>query len=341
MLNHFGKRFRKAEKFMQAIQVDTTQTGRPLVWQATADPTFGPDEVLVDVKTTALNRADLAQRAGHYPPPPGASDIIGLEMAGQIAEIGANVRNWKVGDRVCALLPGGGYAERVTVPQEMLMPIPSGWSYEQAGAMPEVYLTAFVNLYMEANVQPGETVLVHGGASGVGTAAIQLLKASGNPVLVTAGSADKCAACANLGADLAINYREEDFAEKVGAFTNGVGVDVILDMVGADYLARNLSLLKLKGRMVFIALLSGSQAPIDLGLLQRKRLRLIGSLLRSRALAEKIEIKEKFMTRFWPLLEAGKIQPVIDSVYPIAQANEAQQRMAENRNIGKIVLQVR
>jgi putative PIG3 family NAD(P)H quinone oxidoreductase len=341
MLNHFGKRFKKTEKPMKAIQVDPTQTGRPLVWQATADPTFGPDEVLVDVQTTALNRADLAQRAGHYPPPPGASDIIGLEMAGQIAEIGANVRNWKVGDRVCALLPGGGYAERVTVPQEMLMPIPSGWSYEQAGAMPEVYLTAFVNLYMEANVQPGETVLVHGGASGVGTAAIQLLKASGNPVLVTAGSADKCAACVNLGADLAINYREEDFAEKARAFTNGAGVDVILDMVGADYLARNLNLLKLKGRMVFIALLSGSQAPIDLGLLQRKRLRLIGSLLRSRALGEKIEIKEKFMTRFWPLLEAGKIQPVIDSVYPITQANEAQQRMAENRNIGKIVLQVR
>ncbi|MFN8495079.1 MAG: NAD(P)H-quinone oxidoreductase [Caldilineaceae bacterium] len=326
---------------MKAIQVDTTQTGRPLVWQETADPTFGPDEVLVDVQTTALNRADLAQRAGHYPPPPGASDIIGLEMAGQIAEIGANVRNWKVGDRVCALLPGGGYAERVTVPQEMLMPIPSGWNYEQAGAMPEVYLTAFVNLYMEANLQPGETVLVHGGASGVGTAAIQLLKASGNPVFVTAGSADKCAACVSLGADLAINYREEDFAEKVRSFTNGAGVDVILDMVGADYLARNLSLLKLKGRMVFIALLSGSQAPIDLGLVQRKRLRLIGSLLRSRALAEKIEIKEKFMARFWPLLEAGQIQPVIDSVYPITQANEAQQRMAENRNIGKIVLQVR
>ncbi|CAN5653578.1 NAD(P)H-quinone oxidoreductase [soil metagenome] len=326
---------------MKAIQVDTTQTDRPLVWQETADPVCGPEEVLVDIHTAALNRADLAQRAGNYPPPPGASEVIGMEMAGQIVQVGEKVSGWRVGDRVCALLPGGGYAERVTVPYQMLMPIPDGWSYEQAGALPEVYLTAFVNLYIEANLQPGETALIHGGASGVGTAAIQLLKATGNPIFVTAGSADKCAACAKLGADLAINYKQEDFAEKVRSFTNGAGVDVILDIVGADYMARNLSLLKLKGRIVFIALLGGSQAQVDLAQLQRRRARLIGSLLRSRSLAEKIAIKEQFMARFGSLLEDGTLQPVIDSVYPIAQANEAHKRMAGNHNIGKIVLQIK
>ncbi|MCL4861207.1 MAG: NAD(P)H-quinone oxidoreductase [Caldilineaceae bacterium] len=325
---------------MNAIHVDATKEGRPLVWQATPDPSIGPDEVLVDIHATALNRADLMQRAGNYPPPPGAPDILGLEMAGVIRQVGADVRGWQVGDRVCALLPGGGYAEQAAAPQAMLMPLPQGWSFEQAGAMPEVFLTAYVNLYMEANLQPGETVLMHGGASGVGTAAIQLLRATGNPVIVTAGGADKCAACSELGADLAINYKEEDFVARVKAFTGGAGVDVILDMVGADYLERNLSLLKLKGRLVFISTLSGGQTQINLGALMGRRLRLIGSVLRSRSLDEKVAIKERFMAQFWPRLEEGSIQPVIDSVYPITQANEAQQRMAENLNIGKIVLQV-
>lgn len=326
---------------MKAIQVDTTQAGRPLVWQETADPAFGPDEVLVDIYATALNRADLMQRAGNYPPPPGAPDIIGLEMAGVIAQSGVNVQGWQVGDRVCALLPGGGYAEKVAVPQQMLMPIPTGWTFTMAAGLPEVYLTAFVNLYMEAALQPGETVLVHGGASGVGTAAIQLLKASGNPVIVTAGSAEKCAACLAVGADRAINYREADFVEQTHAFTGGKGVDVIMDMVGADYLARNLALLNLKGRLVFISTLSGTKSEIDLRQLMGKRLRLIGSVLRSRSLAEKITIKENFMTRFWPLVENGPIQPVIDAVYPITQVDAAHQQMAENRNIGKLILQVR
>jgi putative PIG3 family NAD(P)H quinone oxidoreductase len=262
-------------------------------------------------------------------------------MAGVIAQTGANVQGWQVGDRVCALLPGGGYAEKVAVPQSILMPIPAGWDFTTAAGLPEVYLTAFVNLYMEAGLQPDETVLVHGGASGVGTAAIQLLKASGNPVIITAGSADKCAACTALGADLAINYRAEDFVERVRTFTNGQGVDVIMDMVGADYLAKNLSLLKLKGRLVFISTLSGTKTEIDLRHLMGKRLRLIGSVLRSRALAEKVAIKENFMAKFWSLVEVWTVKPVIDAIYPIAQANAAHQQMAENRNIGKIILQVR
>jgi putative PIG3 family NAD(P)H quinone oxidoreductase len=326
---------------MNAIHVDTTQLDRALVWRAAPDPGFGPDDVLVDIHASALNRADLMQRAGNYPPPPGAPDILGLEMAGVISAVGANVREWRVGDRVCALLPGGGYAEKVAVPQAMLMPIPHEWTFEQAAAMPEVFLTAFVNLFMEADLQAGEVVLVHGGASGVGTAAIQLLQASGNPVIVTASSPEKCAACLELGASLAINYKSEDFVEKAREFTGGAGVDVILDMVGAAYLQRNLSLLRLKGRLVFISMLSGGQTEINLGALMGRRLRLIGSVLRSRSLEEKVEIKERFMDLFWSQLEEGTIQPVIDAVYPVAEANDAHQRMAENRNIGKIVLTVR
>jgi putative PIG3 family NAD(P)H quinone oxidoreductase len=326
---------------MKAIVIQSDRARRPLVWQDVPDPDFGPDEVLVDIQATALNRADLMQRAGHYPPPPGASDILGLEMAGRIAAIGAEVSNWQVGDRVCALLPGGGYAEQVNVPQQMLISIPDDWSYEQAAAIPEVFLTAFVNLFMEAGVQPGESVLIHGGTSGVGTAGIQLLRAAGNPVFVTAGTEEKTTRGVELGAELAINYKQEDFAERILAHTNNEGVDVILDMVGADYLERNLRLLKLRGRLVFISTLSGSHTDIDLRYLMGRRLRLIGSVLRSRSLAEKIEIKARFVTQFWPGLVAGAIQPIIDSVYPIEQANEAHQYMAENKNIGKIVLQVR
>lgn len=326
---------------MYAIAVQEDHPDRPLIWQESADPVIGPDEVRVAVHAAALNRADLAQRAGNYPPPPGASDILGLEMAGTVAEVGANVTHWQAGDLVCALLSGGGYAEAAAVPQALLMPIPTGWSFEEAAALPEVYLTAFVNLFMEAALQPDESVLVHGGASGVGTAAIQLLHHAGHPVFVTAGTSDKVERCRALGADLAINYREEDFAAAVRRHTGGAGVDVILDMVGGDYYARNIELLKVKGRMVFISTLGGSQASLDIGRLMRKRLRLIGSVLRARSLAEKTEIKQRFMERFWPAVESGAIRPVIDHVYPIHEANAAHAAMAANRNIGKIVLKVR
>jgi putative PIG3 family NAD(P)H quinone oxidoreductase len=310
-----------------------------LSWQEIPAPAYSAEEVLVDVHATALNRADLMQRAGHYPPPSGASDILGLEVAGQIAALGDSVTGWQVGDRACALLAGGGYAEQVSVPAPLLMPIPDAWSYEKAAAVPEVFLTAFLNLFMEASLRAGETVLIHGGASGVGTAGIQLAKMAGCHVLSTAGTNEKTARCLELGAELAINYKNEDFAERIQAHT--AGVDVILDIVGAAYLERNLKLLKLGGRLILISALSGGKAQLNLGALLGRRLRLIGSVLRSRSLTEKIEIKQKFMERFWPLLLTGAIQPVIDSIYPIEQVEEAHQRMAKNHNIGKIILRVR
>lgn len=281
------------------------------------------------------------QRAGNYPPPLGAPDILGLDMAGRIIQKGANVTGWKVGDRVCALLAGGGYAEQVAVPYRMLMPIPDHWSYEQAAAVPEVFLTAFINLFMEAGLREGESVLIHGGASGVGTAAIQLGRMAGCRVFATAGTQKKIERCMKLGAELAVNYNDQDFFERICAQTNSKGVDVILDIVGADYIDRNIRLLKPKGRLVVISTLSGSEVELDLRLLMKDRLRLIGSVLRPRPLPEKVEGKERFITQFWPLMLDGTIRPIIDSVYPIEQVEQAHQRMAENKNIGKIILKIR
>jgi putative PIG3 family NAD(P)H quinone oxidoreductase len=326
---------------MYAIHVQSDQPDRPLVWQECPDPTYGADDVLVDIHATALNRADLLQRAGNYALPPGAPDILGLEMAGVIAAVGSHVRNWHVGDRVCALLLGGGYAEKTAVHYSQLMPIPPEWSFGEAASLPECYLTAFVNLFMEARLQPGEVVLVHGGASGVGTAAIQILHNLGHKVIITASSEAKIAACRELGTDLAINYNEEDFVEAVRDFTKGQGVDVIMDMVGASYFDRNFELLKVRGRLVFIATLGGQKVTLEIGKLMQKRAKLIGSVLRPRSIEEKQEIKESFMNRCWPLVQRGLVRPVIDSTFPIAEANAAQARMAKNENIGKIVLQVR
>lgn len=326
---------------MKAIVVQTEKEGRPMAWQEVVSPDCGDDEVLVDIHATALNRADLMQRAGNYPPPPGAPDILGLEMAGTVAKVGANVTDWQPGDRVCALLPGGGYAEQVNVPADMLMPIPADWSFEQAAGLPEVFFTAYLNLFMEASLKKGETALIHGGASGVGTAGIQLAHRAGCRVFVTASTGEKLARCRELGAELAINYKEEDFAERIRAYTNNEGLDVIMDMVGAPYLERNLALLKVYGRLVFISMLGGAETKINLGALMGRRLRLIGSVLRPRPVAEKVEIKRRFMTQFWPLLENGAIQPIIDTVYPIEQANQAHEQMANNENIGKIILRVR
>ena len=324
---------------MLAIQVIDDEA-RTLVWGNVSNPVCGREEVLVDVCAAGLNRADLLQRAGKYPPPSGASTILGLEIAGRISMLGDKVHDWELGDRVCALLPGGGYAERAVVPAAMLMSIPEDWSYEQAASLPECFLPAFVNIYLEARLQSEESLLIHGGASGVGTAAIQLASVTGNPVFVTASSLEKVTACTKLGANLAINYREHDFVEKVLNYTHGNGVDVIMDMVAGSYMERNIQLLKPKGRLVIISTLGGVRTEIDLSELMRRRASIIGSVLRSRSIVEKIEIKQGFMDLFWHHVLAGRILPIIDSVYPIGQAMLAHQHMQDNKNIGKIVLKI-
>ena len=320
---------------MHAIRVLPDQA---LQWGECPDPQPAAGEVLVRVHATALNRADLMQRAGHYPPPAGASEVLGLEMAGRIVGVGAGVTDWRAGQDVCALLPGGGYAGLAVVPADMLLHMPPGWSYAQAAALPEAALTAFVNLYVEAALQPAETVLVHAGASGVGTAAIQLCKASGNPVYATVGSAQKAAHCLAMGALQALDHHVVDFAAEL--LRAAGAVDVILDPVGAGYFERNLQLLRVRGRLVLISTLSGAQAALDLRVLMSKRLRVIGSVLRSRALAEKVAITRAFVERFWPAVLDGRLLPVIDSEFSITAAAAAHARMAANLNIGKIVLHV-
>ncbi|MEM6429988.1 MAG: NAD(P)H-quinone oxidoreductase [Deinococcota bacterium] len=320
---------------MHAISV---QPDSSLTWQEAEVASIDRDEVLIDVYATAVNRADLAQRRGLYPPPEGASDILGLEAAGIIRKVGWEVDDWQVGDAVCTLLPGGGYAEQAVIHHDLLMPLPSSWNFVQAAALPEVFFTAFLNLFIEAKLDKGERVLIHGGASGVGTAAIQLAKQAGSTVIVTASSEAKLAVCSDLGADVTINYREEDFAEVV---TNLGGVDVVLDMVGGSYLAQHLDILRTNGRLVVIATLGGSQAEISLRTMMSKRLSLKGSTLRSRPLHEKISLKEQFIKRFWRLVEQGAIYPVIDSVFAIQDAEQAHAHMLDNRNVGKIVLSVR
>ncbi len=323
---------------MKAITI-TNDADRALCWQEVPDPTCGPSEVLVDIHATAVNRADLLQRAGHYPPPPGASPYLGLEMAGVVAATGAAVTQWRPGDRVLGLLSGGGYAERVAVPATHLLPLPGDRNFTWGAVICEVFLTAFVNLFCEAGLRAGETALIHGGGSGVGTAAVQLCRQAAAKAIVTAGTDAKVARCLALGAEFGVNYKERDFAEAILAHTDGV--DVILDMAGAAYLERNVRLLKSGGRLVVIAVLTGAEAQIDLLELQRKRLRLIGSVLRSRSDAEKTAIVAAFKERFWPLLIDGRVRPVIEEVLPIERAAQAQAILRQNRNIGKVVLQVR
>ena len=326
---------------MYAIEVEQMPSGPQLVWREVDEPHLRPGEALVSIHATTLNRADLSQAAGNYSPPPGASHIMGLDMAGEIEAVGADVQDWQAGDRVCALLAGGGYAERVAVDSRLLIPVPDGWTYEEAACLPEVYLTAYVNIFMEAGFRAGETILIHGGASGVGTAAIQMAKRAGGRVITTAGRPDKVETCREQGADLAINYRTEDFAARTREFTKDEGVDVILDMVGADYLERNVSLLKVRGRLVFISTLGGAQAEVNIGQLMSKRARLIGSVLRPRPVDEKAEIIRRFRQQFWTQVEEGSIRPVIDRVLPVADAHAAHELMRDYQNIGKIVLKVR
>ncbi|MFK7803771.1 MAG: NAD(P)H-quinone oxidoreductase [Anaerolineae bacterium] len=316
-----------------------SENGQPqLVWAEVPDVDMGDDQVLVNVRATAVNRADLMQATGNYPPPLGESEILGLEMAGEIAAIGAKVTGWQVGDRVCALLAGGGYAEQVVVDPQMLIRIPTDWTFAMAAAVPEVWLTAFLNMFIEAELQAGESFLVHAGGSGVGTAAIQLAKAANVTVYATAGTEAKLAACRDLGATLAINYKSQDFAEEILKVADGV--DAILCPVGADNFERNVSLLNRRGRYVSIGLLSGVNAKINLAQLLLKRLRLIGSTLRSRPMAEKIAITQQFSDRFWPHFLAGDLKPIVDTTFDIERAQDAHAYIAANKNTGKVVLTI-
>ncbi|MEM7335771.1 MAG: NAD(P)H-quinone oxidoreductase [Chloroflexota bacterium] len=325
---------------MKGIVVKNESEVPTLSWQDVEDVTFGPDEVLVKVRATAVNRADLMQASGNYPPPPGASPILGLEMAGEIWALGDEVEGWEIGDRVCALLPGGGYAEQVAVPAEMLMKLPDVWTFEMGTAVPEVWLTAYVNLFLEADLQAGEIALIHAGASGVGTAAIQLARAVDAVPFITAGSETKLARCRELGAELAINYKTDDFLTLVKGATDGIGVDVILDPVGGSYLERNIKALSRFGRLVNIGLLGGVNGEINMALLLINRLKIVGSTLRSRPPAEKISITKKFESGFWPLLKEGTLKPIVDSTFSIRNAQEAHQYVRENKNVGKVILRV-
>ncbi len=324
---------------MKAIVVRGEKSNPQLIWEDVADIGYEEDEVLVDVRATAVNRADLSQARGNYPPPPGASDILGLEMAGVVRAVGANVADWRPGDRVMALLPGGGYAEQVAVPAGMLLRLPDDWSFAQGAAVPEVWYTAYINLFDEGQLKAGETALIHAGASGVGTAAIQLALDAGARAIATAGSEEKVTFCRELGA-MAINYKTQDFLEQVMAMTNGLGVDVILDPVGGDYLGRNVAALRRFGRLVNIGLLGGTKGELNMGQVLGKRLRIIGSTLRTRPVEEKIAITRRFAAEIMPRLADGRLRPIVDATFPIAEAQIAHEYVLENRNIGKVILQV-
>jgi NADPH2:quinone reductase len=322
--------------------IDHGKGGGPevLVPAQTALPVLAADEVLIRVMATGVNRPDVAQREGSYPPPPGASPIIGLECAGEVVAVGASVTRYRIGDRVCALTNGGAYAEYCAAPEAQTLPWPKGYDALHAAALPETYFTVWANLFGHGRLTAGETVLIHGGSSGIGVTAIQLAKAFGARAITTAGNATKCAACLELGADAAIDYRAQDFAEEIQRLTDGKGVNVILDMVGADYFARNLKSLARDGRLVIIAFLGGFKTEADLRPIMVKRLTVTGSTMRPRTTAEKGEIAAALAAKVWPLLEAGKAGPRIFKTFPLAEAAAAHRLMESSAHIGKIMLKV-
>ncbi len=325
---------------MKAIVVTTPGGPEVLKWQDTDDLIIGPKELLIKVRASAVNRADTLQRRGLYPPPPGASSILGLEMAGEIEAVGPECRgNWQPGQRVMALLSGGGYAEKVAIAEELAMLVPDNLTFEQAGALPEAFLTAYLNLFVLGNIQAGDKVLIHAGGSGIGTAAIQLARETGAAqILVTAGSADKLERCRELGATGLINYREGPFANKVQELTGGMGVDIILDFIGADYLEANLASLALNGRLLLIGQLSGGKAQIDLSAVMRRRLHVTGTTLRARSLPEKADLTRRLSEFGMARFADGRLVPVIDKVFPMSEAAEAHRLMEANQNFGKIGL---
>jgi NADPH:quinone reductase len=324
-------------------QIEISQPGAPEVMQIAHAPLPQPraDDVLIEVAYAGVNRPDCAQRAGTYPPPPDASPILGLEVAGRIAARGDAVRDWNVGDEVCALTPGGGYAEYCTAPAAWCLPIPRGLSLEQAAGLPENFYTVWNNVFDRAGLRAGEWFLVHGGTSGIGLCAIQLAKAFGATVITTAGSPEKTTFCMKIGADHAIDYRQQDFAEEVKRITNKRGVDVILDMVGGDYVEKNLKCLALEGRLTQIAFLKGSRVECDLRFMMLKRLTLTGSTLRASPAARKAAIARDLRDKVWPLLEQGRVKPVIYATYDLDAAPQAHTLMESSKHIGKIMLRVR
>jgi putative PIG3 family NAD(P)H quinone oxidoreductase len=325
---------------MRAITFDTPGGPEVLRLAEVPDPMLGRQDLLVRVYATALNRADTLQRRGQYPPPPGESEILGLELAGVVEAVGAETRGFVPGDRIFGLVGGGGYAEQAVIDYRLAIPMPQEWDFVQAAAVPEVFFTANETLFTLGGLHKGETVLIHAGASGVGTAGIQMARQAGARVFVTAGSADKIARTVELGAEVGINYKEEDFAVRVLALTHKAGVDLIQDFIGAAYWQRNLQCLKVGGRLVLVGLMGGAKVDADLGLLLRKRLQVIGSVLRSQPLENKIAITQRFRERWLPLLESGAIRPIIDTTFPLAEAAAAHRYMEENRNVGKIMLVV-
>ena len=320
--------------------VSITEPGDADVLQITEieAPTAGPGEVVVDMVAAGVNRADVMQRLGHYPPPAGASPLPGLEVSGTIREVGPGVEGWSVGDEVCALVDGGGYAEQVRVPAAQLLPVPKGVSLTDAAGLPEVACTVWSNVFMTANLQPDEVFLVHGGSSGIGTMAIQLATAAGARVAVTAGSQAKLDVCRDLGAQILVNYREQDFVEEVRAATDGHGADVVLDLMGAKYLPRNVDLLATSGRLVVIGLMGGRKGELDLGKLLSKRAAVIATSLRARPAAEKAAIVAAVREHVWPLVEDGAVRPIVQGTHPLERAADAHRELEASGHIGKILL---
>ena len=317
--------------------------GEPRVLQLSEIPAPLPTatQLLVDVHATALNRADLIQRRGGYPPPPGESEILGLEIAGTVAACGSAVEGVSEGDRVFGLVGGGGYAAQAVIDYRMAMPIPEGWSFEEAAAVPEVFFTASENIFTLGELSAGETILIHAGGSGVGTAGIQIAHHADAHVFVTAGTPGKIDKCKALGAIEGINYKTTDFVAEIERLTGAEGVDVVLDFIGAPYLKRNLSILKTKGRLLQVGLISGTTAEINLSTLMRNRLKVIGSVMRPQSIDEKIAITQRFVDRWLPELKRGVLQPIIDTVFPLEEVQQAHTYMEANRNFGKIILKVK
>ena len=325
-------------KMMTAIEI--REPGEPDVLVPVERPTPVPaaGEVLIRVAAAGVNRPDVFQRRGRYAPPPGASDIPGLEVSGVIETLGPGVTDWRVGDAVCALVTGGGYAEYCVAPAPQCLLVPRGKAIATAGAIPETFFTVWTNVFQRGRLQPDESILVHGGSSGIGTTAIQLAKARGSRVFATAGSAEKCVACERLGAERCINYRSEDFVTMVQSLTGGRGVDVILDMIGGDYFARNIDALAVEGRLVEIATLHGVKAEVNIQTIMARRLTITGSTLRPRPIADKAAIASELRQQVWPLLESGAVKPIIHASFPLREAAEAHRVMESGAHIGKLLL---